>query len=93
MSILRFLRPNRKSAQTAKERLQIILAHERAGASGRDYLPLLHKELVAVIAKYVQVDEEKVEVKLDRGNAYSTLEINIEIPGLTISTTQRAEAR
>lgn len=81
MSILNFFRPSRKTvAETAKERLQIVLAHERASNSGRDYLPLLHKELVAVIAKYVQIDEDKVAVRLDRGKDVSTLEVNIELP-------------
>ncbi|MCC7383482.1 MAG: cell division topological specificity factor MinE [Deltaproteobacteria bacterium] len=84
MRILEFLRSNRKksAAQTAKERLQIILAHERAGTSGKDFLPLLHKELVAVICKYVNIDEDKVEVKLDRGGEVSTLEVNIELPSI-----------
>lgn len=81
MSIFNFFRsPPRGSAATAKERLQIVMAHERAGQAGRDYLPVLQQELLAVIAKYVDVDMSKVEVKLDRGNEFSTLEVNIELP-------------
>ena len=80
MSIFSFLRPPRKSAETAKERLQILLAHERADQSSPDYLPMMHKELLAVIAKYVKIDEDRVEVKLDRGGDCSTLEVNIELP-------------
>lgn len=75
-----FRQPSRKSAETAKERLQIVMAHERANRSSPDYLPLLQKELLAVIAKYVEIDEDRVEVKLDRGGAFSTLEVNIELP-------------
>ncbi|WP_245986586.1 cell division topological specificity factor MinE [Azospirillum thermophilum] len=64
----------------AKERLQIVMAHERAGRSGPDYLPMLQQELLAVIAKYIDIDQNKVEVKLDRGGDCSTLELNIELP-------------
>jgi cell division topological specificity factor len=82
MSIFNFFRPPpRKSvAEEAKERLQIVLAHERAAGSSPDYLPILQRELLAVIAKYVQIDEKKVEVSFERGGDYSTLEVNIELP-------------
>ena len=82
MSIFSFFRPEQKSpAAQAKERLQIVMAHERSGRSGPDFLPMLQQELLAVIAKYVDLDENKVEVKLDRGSDFSTLEVNIELPG------------
>ncbi len=68
------------SAYQAKERLQIVMAHERANRDGPDFLPLLQQELLAVIAKYVDVDQNKVEVKLDRARDVSTLEVNIELP-------------
>lgn len=83
MRIFRFLRaPRPKSANTAKSRLQILLAHERAGRSGPEFLPMMQREIVAVIAKYVDVDEEKVAVKLDSGDDCSTLEVNIELPSM-----------
>lgn len=69
------------SASQAKERLQILLAHERTDRTGPDYLPLLQKEIIEVIKKYVQVASDKVEVKLERGADISTLEVNIELPG------------
>lgn len=69
------------SAQTAKDRLQILLAHERQDRSRPDYLPLLQKEILDVIRKYVQVDNNKVEVNLHRGDQISTLEIEVELPG------------
>ncbi len=81
MSIFNFFRSAaRPSAVQAKERLQIVMAHERAGRSGPDYLPMLQQELLAVIAKYIDIDQNKVEVKLDRGGDCSTLEVNIELP-------------
>lgn len=82
MSIFNFFRqaPRKSVAEEAKERLQIVLAHERAAGSSPDYLPILQRELLAVIAKYVQIDEKKVEVSFERGGDYSTLEVNIELP-------------
>lgn len=81
MSIFNFFRAAaRPSAVQAKERLQIVMAHERAGRTGPDYLPMLQQELLSVIAKYIDIDQNKVEVKLDRGGDCSTLELNIELP-------------
>jgi cell division topological specificity factor len=76
-----FRRPRGGSADTAKERLQILLAHERIDRDGPDYLPILQKELLGVITKYLAVDNDKVEVRLERGRDHSTLEVNIELPG------------
>jgi cell division topological specificity factor len=56
------------------------MAHERANRSSPDYLPMMQKEILAVIAKYVDIAEEKVAVKLDRTGDFSTLEVNIELP-------------
>ena len=68
-------------ASQAKERLQIVLAHERIGRTREDFLPKLQQELVAVVARYVAIDPTKVNVNLDRGGDMSTLEIEIELPG------------
>jgi len=83
MSWLDFFRGRRKddSAVAAKERLQIVLAHERIGRTREDFLPKLQQELVAVVARYVSIDPNKVKVDLDRGGDMSTLEIEIELPG------------
>ncbi|WP_099866414.1 cell division topological specificity factor MinE [Pararhizobium haloflavum] len=79
MSIFGFF--NRKtSAPQARERLQILLAHERSSVGHSDLVALLREEIVAVIAKHVQVDRDKVNVKMDRGDQVSTLEVDIEIP-------------
>jgi cell division topological specificity factor len=69
------------SAPQAKERLQIVLAHERIGRTREDFLPKLQQELVAVVARYVAIDPGKVNVNLDRGGDMSTLAIEIELPG------------
>jgi cell division topological specificity factor len=74
-------KPAPASAASAKERLQIVLAHERIGRTREDFLPKLQQELVAVVARYVAIDPNKVAVNLDRGGDMSTLEIEIELPG------------
>lgn len=82
MSILSFLLgEKKKSASVAKERLQIILAHERTGHSPpADYLPALQRELVAVISKYVKISDEDLRVSLERQDNLEVLEVKIEIP-------------
>jgi cell division topological specificity factor len=70
----------RNSAPVARERLQILLAHERVGGSHSQLIAVLQEEILAVIAKHMQIDRDKVVVKLDRGNEVSTLEIDIEMP-------------
>lgn len=91
MNLLGFFRRAQpaSSAQAAKERLQILLAHERQDRSGPDYLPLLQKEILEVIRKYVPVAGEKVEVKLERGADMSTLEIDVELPGAKALSAKR----
>ena len=79
MNILRFfVKP--KSASMARERLQVLLAHERASVGGNDLVALLRDEILAVISKHVKVDSNKVYVKLERGANVSTLEVDVQIP-------------
>lgn len=83
MSFLSFLLgEKKKTASVAKERLQIILAHERAGrsASEPDYLPALQKELVAVIGKYIKINPDDIKVNLERQDDLEVLEVKIELP-------------
>ncbi|MDN3986057.1 cell division topological specificity factor MinE [Zwartia vadi] len=83
MSFLSFLLGQKKtSANVAKERLQIILAHERVGGGNNspDYLPALQKELMAVISKYVQINPEDIKVQFDRQDHLEVLEVKIEMP-------------
>jgi cell division topological specificity factor len=72
----------RSSAPVARERLQVLLAHERAMTGRSDLLMTLQDEILAVIAKHFTVDREKVQIKLDRGENVSTLEIDVEVPSL-----------
>lgn len=80
------------SATQAKERLQIVLAHERINRAGEDFLPKLQKDLVAVVARYVAIDPGKVNVALDKGGDMSTLAIEIELPGPKPAGMRRAAA-
>ncbi|ARP80342.1 cell division topological specificity factor MinE [Bordetella genomosp. 9] len=82
MSLLSFLLGQKKSsASVAKERLQIILAHERSGRDGSpDYLPQLQQELIAVISKYVKINPEDIKVHLERQDTLEILEVKIEMP-------------
>jgi cell division topological specificity factor len=82
MSLLSFLLgEKKKTAGVAKERLQIILAHERGGRqSAADYLPALQRELVAVISKYVSIKPEDITVHLEKQDNFDILEVKIELP-------------
>lgn len=71
---------NNTSASVAKERLQIIVAHERGQREQPDYLPKLQQELVAVIRKYVEIEDDQVQVELDRNDECSVLELNVTLP-------------
>jgi cell division topological specificity factor len=71
---------SRKSAPVARDRLQVLLSHERTIAGGSDLVAILREEILAVIKKHVSVDKDKVQVKMDRGDSVSMLEVDIEIP-------------
>ncbi|QRM57653.1 cell division topological specificity factor MinE [Sinorhizobium sp. BG8] len=79
MSIFRLFR-KQSSAPMARERLQVLLAHERASVGQSDLVAVLREEILAVIAKHVQIDDDKVSVTMDRGEHVTTLEVDIEIP-------------
>lgn len=82
MAFFDFFRKKSETAQTAKDRLQIIVARERAHTGGRaqSYLPRLQQELLEVIAKYERLDLDLVTVNLDRRGEAEVLEINIVLP-------------
>ena len=81
-----FKRPG--SAPVARERLQILLAYERGVRGQSDLLAILREEILAVIEKHVPIERDNVQIKMDRGDAVSILEIDIEVPnsaGLLLS--------
>ena len=81
MSILKYLRKrNTTSASVAKERLQIIISHERSKQNTPDYLPKLQEEILEVIAKYVPIKRDQVNVNVDRLGDNAVLELNITMP-------------
>ena len=82
MSLLSLIFGNKqKTASIAKERLQLIIAHERNGPSSKpDFLPALQKELMAVIAKNVSVNPDDIKVSLEKQGNYEVLEVNIVLP-------------
>ncbi len=90
MSLLSFFlgekKKTGKTASLAKERLQIILAHERGGGSALSYLPELQRELVAVISKYVTIGADDIKVDVERQDDLEVLQVKIELP-------ERAPAR
>ncbi|WP_026959954.1 MULTISPECIES: cell division topological specificity factor MinE [Aliagarivorans] len=83
MSLLDYFRQSKPeaTAKQAKERLQIIVAHERNQRNGPDYLPDLQRDILEVIKKYVAVEQDDVKVSLDnRSEELSVLELNITLP-------------
>jgi cell division topological specificity factor len=70
----------RGSAPIARERLQILLAHERNTREQPDLLDVLREEILALIGRHVSFDADKVQIKVDRGKSVSTLAVDIEIP-------------
>jgi cell division topological specificity factor len=92
MNLMALFRRER-SAPVARERLQVLLAHERMAGSHSDLLNLLREEIVDVIARHIKVDRDKVNIKLDRGDEVSTLEIDVEMPAaIPLVKTQGAAA-
>jgi cell division topological specificity factor len=80
MSLFNLLR--RGSAPIARERLQVLLSHERAARGRPDLLSILREEIIAVIGRHVSFEPDKVLIKMDRGKSVSTLAVDIEIPNL-----------
>ncbi len=81
MSIFDYFRTkkNGNTAAAAKERLQIIVAHERVQRNQPDYIPRMQQEILDVIRKYVKVDQKDVSVQLDDSNNCAVLELNITL--------------
>ncbi len=80
MSLFNYLRKRSSTASIAKERLQIIISHERSRRNTPDYLPQLQEEILAVIAKYINISRDKVSVNLERMGDSAVLELNVTMP-------------
>lgn len=80
MSIFNFLRKKKTTANVARERLQIIISHERQKNNAPDYLPTLQQEILDVISKYVDIDKDQVKVQIDKMGDHSVLELNVTMP-------------
>lgn len=70
----------RDSAPVARDRLQILLAHERSAAGNPELIAKLREEILEVIAKHVEIDRDQVQVKMDQNESVSTLAVDVEIP-------------
>lgn len=85
MSLLSFFN-RRTSAPVARERLQILLAHERGIVGGKhDLVSVLREEILAVVGRHVSIERDRVQVKMNRGADISTLEIEVEIPAPSLA--------
>ena len=80
MSIFDFLKPKKNTASVAKNRLQIIIAQERSSAGAPDYLPLMRREILEVIRKYVSVEADAVKVDVVKDGEHDLLDISVALP-------------
>jgi cell division topological specificity factor len=93
MGLLNLLFPERRtSAVIARERLKIVLAHERASRDAPDFLPVLQRELLDVIGRYVEIRSDMIRVNLGRSGDTSLLEINVEIDGAQVKPEKNGAA-
>src|SRR5215813_1245515 len=94
MGLLNLLFPERRtSAVIARERLKIVLAHERASRDAPDFLPVLQRELLDVIGRYVEIRGDMIRVNVGKSGDTSLLEINVEIDGGGVKPTKNGASR
>jgi len=83
MNLLDYFRNKQKKSGTAsiaKERLQILVAHERSARNTHSYLPQLQRELLEVVRKYVTVDQDAITISVEQEGTQEILELNIILP-------------
>jgi len=83
MSVFDRFKPRSSTAVVARERLQIVLSHERLARGQSDLIALLREEILVAVAKHVLIERDKIHISMERGENVSSLEINIEIPHST----------
>jgi len=92
MGIFDFLRTrNTSTATVARERLRIIVAQERSQRGAPDYLPLLRRELLEVIRKYVNVDQDAIDIHVEKDGEHDVLELSVALPERAAGAQLRAE--
>lgn len=93
MRLLDFLFPERRnSALVARDRLKIVLAHERASRDAPDFLPALQKDLLEVVGRYVEIRDDMLRVNVASAGETSLLEINVELDGANIKPVNNGAA-
>lgn len=80
MGLLNYFRRKEATASTAKDRLQIIVAHQRQQRNAPDWLPSLQADVLAAIRKYVAVDDDAIDFQIDQGDGCEVLELNVTLP-------------
>jgi cell division topological specificity factor len=80
MNLLNIFKPKPRSAEAARDRLQILLAHERVSGGAPDFLPRLQRDILEVIRRYIEIDNDRVAVRVEKEGEMSLLELNIELP-------------
>lgn len=84
---------NSKSAQVARERLQIVVSHQRTEEGDPEFLPRLRHELLTVVCRYIKVDKDQVNVQLQRAGSCSILELNVTLPSANERVTEPTDVR
>ena len=81
MGLLGFFKEEQKTtASIAKERLQVLVAHERNQRNAPEFLPAMQRDIMAVIAKYIELDDDQIQVQIDNHKQLSVLEVNVTLP-------------
>jgi cell division topological specificity factor len=94
MRLLDLLFPERRNtAAVARDRLKIVLAHERATAAAPDFLPAMQRELLDVVGRYIEIRGDMLRVNVARSGETSLLEINVELDGAVIKPVKNGAAR
>jgi cell division topological specificity factor len=94
MRLLDFLFPDRhNSAAIARDRLKIVLAHERASRQAPDFLPALQKDLIEVVGRYIEIRDDRLRVNVARSGETSLLEINVELEGANIKPAENGAVK
>ena len=92
MGLFDFLKTKKNTASIAKERLRIIVAQERAQQGRPDYLPLLRREILEVIRKYVNVDPDAIDIHVEKDGDSEVLELSVALPERADGTPEKAGA-